>query len=43
MVAMSVGSMMLPIIGMGNLFWTGGVILLAIIVIAATHFARSRS
>lgn len=42
-VAMSIGSLLLPIFGLGNLFWSGGILFLAAVIIVATNFLRSRA
>ena len=43
MMAMCFGSLALPVIGMGTLFWTGGVCLLTGLAIAAVYFLKSRA
>ena len=39
---MCAASMILPIIGIGSLFWTGGIVLLVVAAAAAAHFMMAR-
>ena len=43
MIAMCAGSLVLPVIGIGNLFWTFGIVLLVIMGSGAVFFMRSRT